>query len=47
MNQLLRLDPSLCLIGGTWVAPQEGQTLELTNPSTGAPLARIARGQAA
>jgi aldehyde dehydrogenase (NAD+) len=47
MHDILRLDPSLCLIGPNWTAPASGQTLQLTNPSTGAPLARIARGQQA
>ena len=47
MHDLLRLDPSLCLIGGAWVPPLSGQTLQLTNPSTGADLARIAGGQEA
>ena len=46
MHDLLRLDPQLCLIGGTWVKTVSGQTLHLTNPSTGDDLARIARGQA-
>lgn len=46
MNELLPLDPSLCLIGGTWVPPLAGHSLSLINPSTGADLARIARGQA-
>lgn len=45
MHTLLRLDPALCLIGGAWVPPLSGETLQLTNPSTGAALARIARGQ--
>ena len=39
----MRLDPSLCLIGGRWV-PAGGGTLPLLNPSTGGPLAKIARG---
>ncbi len=47
MLDLLSHDPSLCLIGGAWVPALSGLTLELTNPSTGAPLARIARGQGA
>ena len=37
-------DPSLCLIGGTWVAPANGETLPLIDPSDGSDLARIARG---
>jgi aldehyde dehydrogenase (NAD+) len=44
MHDLLRLDPSLCLIGGHWTPASSGETLPLTNPSTGAPLARIAKG---
>ena len=39
-------DTEKCLIGGAWVAPQTGETLTLKNPSTGAALAKIARGQA-
>jgi aldehyde dehydrogenase (NAD+) len=41
----MRLDPSLCLIGPHW-RPATGGTLPLLNPSTGAPLAQIARGGA-
>ncbi|WP_170457235.1 aldehyde dehydrogenase family protein [Ruegeria arenilitoris] len=37
-------DPTLCLIGGDWVATDD--TLDLTNPSDGTPLCRIARGGA-
>jgi aldehyde dehydrogenase (NAD+) len=47
MFDILLKDPSLCLIGGAWVPPRSGQSLLLTNPSTGADLAQIARGQAA
>ena len=43
----LWFDPGLCLIGGAWVPPADGDRLELTDPSTGAPLAAIARGGAA
>ena len=39
----MRLDPSLCLIGPHW-RPATGGTLPLLNPSTGEPLAQIARG---
>ena len=39
----MRIDPSLCLIGGHWQAAKAG-TLALINPSTGEGLARIARG---
>ncbi len=42
----MRLDPSLCLIGPHW-RPAASGTLPLLNPSTGAPLAQIARGGAA
>jgi len=28
-------------IGGEWLAPHEGETLELTNPATGEPLGRV------
>ncbi|GAA6180213.1 aldehyde dehydrogenase family protein [Shimia sp. NS0008-38b] len=38
--------PSLCLIGGHWVAAQNKETLDLTNPSDGTGLAAIARGTA-
>jgi len=40
-------DPGLCLIGGAWTAPAGGGTLTLVNPSDGAEICRIARGQAA
>lgn len=39
-------DPALCLIGGAWMAPAGGGTLPLVNPSDGAEICRIARGQA-
>ncbi|MEL6572509.1 MAG: aldehyde dehydrogenase family protein [Pseudomonadota bacterium] len=42
----LGLDPGLCLIGGAWVPPQEGQLLDLLNPSDGSSLCQIARGGA-
>ncbi|RLJ51770.1 aldehyde dehydrogenase (NAD+) [Litoreibacter meonggei] len=38
-------DTALCFIGGAWVDPVEGQTLELENPSTGDVICLIARGQ--
>jgi aldehyde dehydrogenase (NAD+) len=38
------LETSHCFIGGSWVPPQEGGTLDLLNPSTGEGLCRIARG---
>ncbi len=39
-------DSTHCFIGGQWQAPINGETLELTNPSTGEPLCAIARGTA-
>jgi aldehyde dehydrogenase (NAD+) len=42
----LWFDPSKCLIGGEWVAASGG-TLPLFDPSTGAEIGAIARGQAA
>ncbi|SHF51421.1 aldehyde dehydrogenase (NAD+) [Litoreibacter ascidiaceicola] len=38
-------DTALCFIGGAWVDPAAGQTLELGNPSTGEVICLIARGQ--
>jgi aldehyde dehydrogenase (NAD+) len=43
----LWFDPEKCLIGGKWVAPAGGQTLPLSNPSTGETIGAIARGGAA
>jgi len=40
----LPFNPSYCLIGGAWRAPQEGQTLALVDPSDGSELTQIARG---
>ena len=40
----LWFDPSLCLIGGCWVAPAGGETLALADPSIGRDICRIARG---
>lgn len=40
---MMRLDPSLCLIGPHW-RPARAGTLPLVNPSTGEELAQIARG---
>lgn len=40
-------DPGLCLIGGAWTPAEAGGTLALVNPSDGAEICRIARGQAA
>lgn len=42
----LGLDPSLCFIAGNWQAGAAGGTLTLIDPSTGAALCDIARGQA-
>lgn len=39
-------DTDKVLIGGKWLPPSGGKTIELLNPSTGAPLAQIARGTA-
>ena len=36
-----------CLIGGRWIAPQTGDTIDLINPSNGSFLAPIAAGGAA
>ena len=49
MTQDLNLwfDPTKCLINGQWVAPMGKQTLALIDPSTGAQIGEIARGQAA
>lgn len=40
----LWFDPSNCFIGGHWVAPLAGDTLELENPSDGTTICAIARG---
>jgi len=40
----LPFNPSHCLIGGAWRAPQEGQTLALVDPSDGSEFTHIARG---
>ncbi|SDO10115.1 aldehyde dehydrogenase (NAD+) [Lutimaribacter pacificus] len=42
----LWFDPAKCLIGGQWVAPEQGGTLPLFDPSTGAQIGEIARGTA-
>jgi len=36
-----------CFVSGEWVTPKGGETLSATDPSTGAEIARIARGRAA
>ncbi|MCE8007687.1 aldehyde dehydrogenase family protein [Aestuariivita sp.] len=46
MTHALWFDPSLCLVGGSWVPAANGETLALINPSDGSNLARIARGTA-
>ncbi|GAB4533712.1 MAG: aldehyde dehydrogenase family protein [Roseibium sp.] len=43
----LWFDPGKCLIGGKWVAPAGGETLPLSDPSTGQTIGAIARGSAA
>jgi len=43
-DQGLWFDPAKVLIGGRWQAPDEGGTLPLENPSTGAEIGVIARG---
>lgn len=43
----LNIDPDKCFIGGAWVPPLGGQTLDLRNPSDGTLLCQIARGDAA
>ncbi|MCG7494615.1 aldehyde dehydrogenase family protein [Thalassobius sp. Cn5-15] len=43
----LWFDPTKCLINGAWVTPASGQTLPLSNPSTGEEIGAIARGTAA
>lgn len=42
--QPLGVDPSNCFIAGRWTPCATGQTLTLTDPSTGAELCQIARG---
>lgn len=44
--RVLGRDPSMCFIAGRWQAAVSGQMLALGDPSTGAELCRIARGQA-
>ncbi|WP_170467342.1 aldehyde dehydrogenase family protein [Ruegeria arenilitoris] len=46
MPSPLWFDPSLCLIGGSWVAPAQKKTLPLINPSDGSEICQIARGDA-
>ncbi|MEP2640750.1 aldehyde dehydrogenase family protein [Roseobacter sp.] len=41
----LGIDLSMCFIAGRWQAPSSGDTLALTDPSTGDALCQIARGQ--
>ncbi len=47
MPNPLWFNPTHCLIGGAWVDPASGSTLPLVNPSDGAEICRIARGEAA
>ena len=42
----LGIDPSLCFIGGQWIASESGATLDLRNPSDGSTLCAIAKGNA-
>ncbi|MEP3347234.1 MAG: aldehyde dehydrogenase family protein [Litoreibacter sp.] len=44
-SQDIWFDPSLCFIGGAWVDPAGGLTLNLENPSNGEVICQIARGQ--
>jgi aldehyde dehydrogenase (NAD+) len=46
-TQDIWFDPSLCFIGGAWIDPAAGQTLDLSNPSNGEVICQIARGQQA
>lgn len=46
MSSPLWFDPSLCLIGGNWIAPASQRTLPLINPSDGSEISRIAAGDA-
>ena len=41
----LDLDPTHCLIGGTWAPTDAGETLALIDPSDGSTLCEIARGK--
>lgn len=41
----LPFNPAHCLIGGTWRAPQAGETIALIDPSDGTELTQIARGR--
>ena len=43
----LRGDAKKLLIGGEWVEAASGKTFPSINPSTGAPIARLAEGDAA
>jgi aldehyde dehydrogenase (NAD+) len=43
----LGIDPTHCLIGGRWAPAEGGETLDLTDPSTGEVLCQIARGREA
>ncbi len=46
VTEKLGFDPALCFINGEWVAPENDDSLELEDPSTGTPIAEIARGTA-
>ena len=43
----LWFDPSLCFIGNEWVVSESGKTIDVSDPSTGEVIAKIARGNAA
>jgi len=43
----LWFDSTKCFINGAWVAPVDGKSLPLVNPSDGSEICRIARGSAA
>lgn len=42
----LGVDPTACFISGQWVAPENDDSLELEDPSTGTVIGEIARGTA-
>lgn len=46
MSQPVWFDTDCCLIGGTWMPPQERGHIVVRNPSDGSELCRIGRGQA-
>ena len=46
MDNGLWFETDKVLVGGKWLPPADGGTIQLLDPSTGKPLARIARGTA-